>query len=209
MTQNIKNPTIDLNKKLKDVPFQEVIQLLYGVEVKHFDRNDSGNLNYLDKIRKAMRETCRKVQANPIKRSRPNEVGNDMEPFVIDALKKQGLNAAPPKTKSGKGKSTGYPDIKITLQGLPIFLEVKTYNAENHETTFRSFFVSPSDDPKVNSDGYHLAVGFEIENQGGLYSPVRFYLVDLYGLKCDLKAEFNSDNSRLYEQDRRLASERV
>lgn len=194
---------------MKGIPFEVVIQALCGATVERFDLDAHDNRNALDKIVFAMRETCRAVQANPIERPRPNEVGNDMEPFVISALKAQGLDAAAPKTKSGKGKTTGYPDVKIAGLTVPIFLEVKTYAAANHTTTQRSFYLSPAEDHKVTDDGYHLLVGFEIVRKGNLFTPVAFELVDLYGLDCDMKAEFNSDNRRLYEPHRILASERV
>lgn len=194
---------------MKGIPFEVVIQALCGATVERFDLDAHDNRNALDKIVVAMRETCRAVRANPIERPRPNEVGNDMEPFVISALKAQGLDAAAPKTKSGKGKTTGYPDVKIAGLTVPIFLEVKTYAAANHTTTQRSFYLSPAEDHKVTDDGYHLLVGFEIVRKGNLFTPVAFELVDLYGLDCDMKAEFNSDNRRLYEAHRILASERV
>jgi hypothetical protein len=73
----------------------------------------------------------------------------------------------------------------------------------------RSFYLSPAEDPKVSRDVYHLLVGFEIERDSNLYVPVRFGLVDLYGLDCDMKAEFNSDNRRLYERSRLLAKEKL
>jgi len=34
-------------------------------------------------------------------------------------------------------------------------------------------------------------------------------VVDLFGLECDMKSEFNSDNRRLYAPDRRFARERI
>lgn len=194
---------------MKGIPFEVVIQALCGAQVEKFDLDADSNRAALTSIVDAMREACRAVQANPIERRRPNEVGNDMEPFVINALKAQGMKAAAPKTKSGRGKTTGYPDVKIVTNGLPIYLEVKTYAAANHNTTQRSFYLSPSEDHKVGDDGYHLLVGFEIERNGNLFTPVAFELVDLYGLDCDMKAEFNSDNRRLYEPHRRLAHERV
>lgn len=196
-------------KPMKGIPFEVVIQALCGATVKRFDLKAHANQKTLDKIVEAMRKTCLTVQANPIERSRPNEVGNDMEPFVINALKGHGMDAAAPKTKSGKGKTTGYPDIKITGLTVPIFLEVKTYAAANHETTQRSFYLSPAEDHKITEDGYHLLVGFEIVRNGNIFTPVAFKLADLYGLDCDMKAEFNSDNYRLYEPHRILASERV
>ncbi len=43
---------------------------------------------------------------------RVNEVGNHIEPYVKKALSKYGY-ATTPKTKNGKHKSTGYPDIEF------------------------------------------------------------------------------------------------
>ena len=39
--------------------------------------------------------------------------------------------------------------------------------------------------------------------------PVAFTIADLYGMECDMKAEFNSDNRRMYEPHRVLASVKV
>jgi hypothetical protein len=88
-------------------------------------------------------------------------------------------------------------------------LELKSYAAANHGTTQRSFYLSPAEDPKISDDGHHLLVVFDIERNGNFYTPVAFEIVDLYGLDCDMKAEFNSDNKRLYEKHRILAQERV
>ena len=132
-----------------------------------------------------------------------------MEPFVIDALRNEDLMALRPKTVSGKRKSTGYPDIKIVVPRVPIYLEVKTFAKENYKTTFRSFYFSPTDDPKVTVDAHHLAVGFEIVRTGNEFTPVAFEILDLYGLPCDLKSEFNSDNRRLYDKSRILHEQRV
>lgn len=196
-------------KPMKGIPFEVVIQALCDATVEKFDVIDKKNSAALVKITDAMREACKVVQLNPIERPRPNEVGNDMEPFVIKALKEKGMRAAAPKAKSGRGKTTGYPDVKIETDRIPIYLEVKTYAAANRTTTQRSFYLSPSEDHKVGEDGYHLLVGFEIERNGNLFTPVAFEIVDLYGLDCDMKAEFNSDNRRLYEPGRILAHERV
>ena len=196
-------------KPMKGIPFEVVIKGLCAVSVEKFDAGNDVNRGNLERIVEAMRKTCMTVQENPIERPRPNEVGNDMEPFVISALKEKGMNAAPPKTEEGKGKSTGYPDVRIESEGLPIYLEVKTYAAKNHKTTQRSFYISPSKNPKVYEDAYHILVGFEMVRDGNLYRPVAFEIVDLYGLDCDMKAEFNSDNKRLYEDHRLLARQRV
>jgi len=196
-------------KPMKGIPFEVIIKSLCDVGVRRFDVSVKENQEAIRLIRAAMRAACKTVQASPIERPRPNEVGNDMEPFVISALNGEGLQAAAPRTKEGKGKSTGYPDVRIETDGLPIYLEVKTYAAANHSTTQRSFYLSPAEDPKVVEDGYHILAGFEIERNGNLFTPVAFELVDLYGLDCDMKCEFNSDNKRLYEEGRILAQERL
>jgi hypothetical protein len=196
-------------KPIKGVPFEVVMKGLCGASVLKYEISEGNNEKTLELISNAMRSVCLAIQENPIKRPRPNEVGNDIEPFVINMLKKAGLNAIPPKTVTGKGKATGYPDVKIQIDGHPIYLEVKTYAIKSHNTTMRSFYLSPSDDPKVTEDAHHILVGFEVERTGNLYSPVAFELVDLYGLECDMKFEFNSDNKRLYQNSRILRRERV
>lgn len=196
-------------KPMKGLPFEVVIKALCGVEVIKYDTEKSANEVMLSNIVDAMRSACRTVQNNPIIRTRPNEVGNDMEPFVIQALSEMGLKAQTPRTLTGKGKSMGYPDARIEHSDYPVYFEVKTYAAKNHATTQRSFYLSPSEDSKVIEDAYHILVGFEIERNGNNYVPVGFDIVDLYGLDCDMKSEFNSDNKRLYEAHRLLARELV
>ncbi len=196
-------------KPIKNIPFELVIQALCESEVKKFDLNIDNNATIFADIVDSMREVCYTVQDNPIQRSRPNEVGNDIEPFVMQALNRRGLPATRPKTKSGKGKTTGYSDIRIDIDGVPIYIEVKTYSMATQRSTMRSFYFSPSKNHKVADSGYHLAVGFQIEQTEDRFWPVAFKLVDLYGLECDMKAEFNSNNLRLYSEDRILASERI
>jgi hypothetical protein len=100
-------------KPMKGIPFEVIIKSLCGASVEKFDLTTDKNKETLAILTAAMRDACKAVQANPIERPRPNEVGNDMEPFVIRALINRKLRAAAPKTRGGKGKSTGYPDVKI------------------------------------------------------------------------------------------------
>ena len=184
--------------------FQTVIQELYRKEVLKFDHKNVSNQRVLDELNRAMINVLNEVQGNPIIRPRANEVGNDMEGPVIAALNRIDLQARAPEARSGRGKSTGYPDIIAKTEIGDIFLEVKTYNKKNENTTFRSFYLSPSTDPKVHTDACHLLLGFEMKNSGNEYRPVSFKIVDLYGLECSLKSEYNSDNRRLYEKGRIL-----
>jgi hypothetical protein len=194
-------------------PFYQVIEKLYGYRVLPLP--EAGRPALLAALKPAFELVCQTVAARPISRERPNEVGNDMEPFVRDALNSSGFQARAPRTKSGGGKSTGYPDLDViwpgneSYPGTEFYLEIKTYAAKNKYTTQRSFYLSPAADPKITRASIHLAVGFEIERQGNSYWPVGFELVDVYDLPCDLKQEYNSDNKRLYEAHRKLLSGRT
>ena len=107
-------------------------------------------------------------------------------------------------------------DIRVNTAIGTVYLEIKTYARENHDTTQRSFYLSPAEDPKVSDDGFHLLVGYEMADLGvngkrddrgrdlRTYSPTSVTLVDLFGLNGDMKFEYNSDNKRLYAKERLL-----
>ena len=208
-------------KPLKGIPFEVAIKSICEKEVLQFDRSQKMIADTLDLIINAMRLAGKEARDKKIIRPRPNEVGNDMEAFVVRGLSSVGLDAAVPKAFSGKGKSTGYPDVRVKTPAGVVYIEVKTYAADNKDTSFRSFYLSPTDDPKVHEDGFHLLVGFETLDGGvtgkkdsarrdlRAYEPVGFVIVDLYGLECDVKFEFNSDNRRLYETSRLLCKEKL
>ncbi len=208
-------------KPFKKIPFEVVVKALCDVSVLEFDKTDHANMALLETISVSMQNAAKAVQAKPIERPRPNEVGNDIEPFVVRALNDAGLKAQPPKTRLGKGKSTGYPDVLVETKDIALYLEVKTHAAENILTTQRSFYMSPAEDPKVTMDAHHLVVGFEVVDCGANgrldhrgrelrdYIPVAFTIVDLFGMECDMKSEFNSDNRRMYSETRILEHHRL
>lgn len=140
-----------------------------------------------------------RLRDEPISSSRVNEVGNKMERHVIDSLKQNGLEASAPRTVGNRKRSAGYPDILVLHEPVPAYLEVKTYAQGTEGSGIRSFFFSPSGDPKVSLDAHHLAVGFEMERDGNDYRPVSFKIKDLHGLPCSVKVEVHSSNARLYE----------
>ena len=107
-----------LRQPLAGIPFEVIVQHLYRTSVEKFDVEIPENIHTLRLLAQAMQGVCREVQRKPIVQPRPNEVGNDMEPFVIGALRKENLRASRPKATSGRGKSTGYPDVKISTSGL-------------------------------------------------------------------------------------------
>ena len=188
---------------LKGVPFNLVIESISDHRVIEFDKDDNSHKKVLQNLKKAMRLTCKNVNIEGIKRSRPNEVGNDIEQYVMAALDQCGLTARRPLTEDGKQKSAGYPDIEIlTKSGDAHYVECKTYRADTLTSTLRSFYLSPSEDFKITHDAIHFIVAFEIFEAGregdiNIYKTRAWKILDAYQLECDVKHEFNSDNLRL------------
>ncbi len=163
----------------------------------------------LDMLSRAATSAGKLAGKHGIYRPRPNEVGNDMEPYVLRALRDVGLTANKPATGSRRKKAVGYPDISvIDPQGRIVYVEVKTFNIKNINTTFRSFYMSPSDDSKVTQDAVHLVISFEIEvdetrraGRDNCYVPVAWKIVSLYDMPIDIKHEFQASNLALYRPE--------
>ncbi|MEM2991409.1 MAG: hypothetical protein QXQ02_09555, partial [Halobacteria archaeon] len=125
-----------------------------------------------------------------------------------------GLKAGKPVTKSGKKKSAGYPDIQIEDKlGRTVYLDCKTYNTLTKDQTFRTFFFSPSEDPKFTKDAFHLLISFElntIERNGRrAFVPISWRIYTLDKLLIQVKHEFNASNKDLYTKDALLAYGKV
>jgi hypothetical protein len=111
------------------------------------------------------------------------------------------LDAVTPTTPSGRAKAAGYPDFEIR-GATPCYLECKTYNIANIETTMRAFYFSPSEQFKVTKDALHLLLAYQLgtEKRKGVtaFVPVHWRLITLHDLKVDLKHEFNQSNKNMY-----------
>ena len=186
---------------LKGVPFNMVIEAMTGRQVIDFDAGDGRHRNILDLLVEAGRRSVAAINAaGGISSARPNEVGNYVEPYVKDALNSlDSVTADIPRTASGKHKSTGYPDIEVRVGDTTVYVECKTYNRRNADTTQRSFYLSPAEGFKVTCDALHFLLAFEIAVAGpGCYKANGFRVLALENLSLDVKHEFNSDNRRLY-----------
>lgn len=197
-------------KPLKNVPFNLIIESIYDQKVLPFDCSNLKNKTLFENLKKVSEDSGREVNnGGGISSKRVNEVGNYIEIFVEKSLKKFGYNTLSQVTKSGKNKSAGYPDLQFKDKlGRVCYLECKTFNLKNIATTQRSFYLSPSSDPKVNSDGFHFVLSFEVEQRGKKYHCASYKLLSIENLSCDLKHEFNSDNKRLYAKELILAEGR-
>jgi len=202
-TKKLENVIKQMLQPLKDIPFNLVIESMTGKKVISFDFAKSDHRKILSLLKQAALNAGKEINKTGILRPRPNEVGNDIEPYVRNALNLLDVNADIPIGPSGHKKSTGYPDILFWFNENPYYLECKTYNIKNIKTTQRSFYFSPSDEFKVIYDASHFILSFEIYvagEQGNkhIYKCKHYKILSIESLSLDIKYEFNSDNKRMY-----------
>jgi len=174
-----------------------------GKKVISFDFTKKDHQEVLKLLKQSALNAGKEINKTGILRPRPNEVGNDIEPYVRNALNLLDLNADIPAGPSGNKKAMGYPDILFWYNKNPYYLECKTYNIENIQTTQRSFYFSPSDEFKVTYDAPHFILSFEIYVAGEkgnkhIYKCKHYKILSIESLSLDVKYEFNSDNKRMY-----------
>jgi len=200
-------------RPLKNIPFKIAIKAISGCNVITFDKNKTDDKELLIDLIKATKIATRNANQKGIFTRRENEVGNHIEPFMINALNEVGLKADKPQTKEGKKKAVGYPDIFVRdKKGRPNYIECKTYNERNFQTTQRSFYFSPASkltDFKVIYDARHIIVSFKIDvvERGGekAFAPVYWKIFSTENLIGQIKNEFNSSNKQMYRQEALLA----
>jgi hypothetical protein len=196
---------------LKKVPLSLVIEGLSGYKIIPFNEKNKKDFALLKKLIKSAELAGLQFNKKGVTRPRPNEVGNDIEPFVKKALNNIGYKADTPTTSFGGKKSTGYPDIEFIDEfGRINYLECKTFNIENISTTQRSFYLSPAEDFKITQNAHHFVLSFEIFVQkslgkNNLYKCRSWKILSLENLDVDVKYEFNSDNARLYSKELLIA----
>jgi hypothetical protein len=119
-------------KPLKHIPFNIVIKAISGKDVLKFDENNPEHKEVLKVLIQVAEETGRRINEQGIMRTRANEVGNDIERYVLETFKRLGIYAQRPK-----GKSAGYPDIEFRFNGKTYYLECKTFNLRITASAFR------------------------------------------------------------------------
>lgn len=192
----LRNVIKQMLNPIKDIPLNLVIESISDNKVLKFEKNIQRKLTKI--LKNVAEETIKVLQSEPIKSNRINEVGNKIETTIENTLNKYGLNAGKPITKNGKIKSSGYPDLKFTYKNIDYYIECKTYNEKSKNSSLRSFYLSPSNDFKVISDGYHLIFAFQMETINKFSTATSWKIVDAYNLLCDVKYEFNSNNKKIY-----------
>jgi len=195
-------------KPLRKIPFPIAIKALTGFKVLTFKPEENRKL--LNLLCRASQLAGEKAFQYGIFTNRPNEAGNRIEPFVMEALKEVGLDANKPLSKSGKRKIAGYPDIEVKYKNnQTIYIDCKTYNTRTKNQTFRTFYFSPSQDPKITKDAFHILISFELEiskrNGKRAFVPISWQIYTLDKLKVQVKHEFNASNKELYKKENLLA----
>lgn len=94
-------------KPLKNIPFKIAIKAMSGCNVIPFDKDNPQDQQLLKDLIEATKIGAKNANQKGIFTRRESEVGNHIEPFMIDALNKIGLKADRPETKEGKKKSSG------------------------------------------------------------------------------------------------------
>lgn len=189
----LENVIKQMLNPIKNIPLYLIIESICGRKIFKYD-------NYKKELLiKVIEVSAELINKEGIKSNRPNEVGNYSEPYILKAFKKFNCNASIPKTSTNKKRTAGYPDIFVNVHGKNFYIECKTYNVTNIDTTQRSFYLSPNKDFKVTLDAYHLIFAYSIVRVGnGLYKTDGIKILDSRDLLCDVKYEFNSDNKRMY-----------
>ncbi|WP_421077558.1 restriction endonuclease [Methanothermococcus sp. Ax23] len=201
---------------IEKISFSTFIRVISGYKVIPLDLSANKDKKLVDDLIKASNEVIKDIRnTKGIKTKdgetpkRVNEVGNHIEPYVKKALSKYGY-ATTPKTKNGKHKSTGYPDIefwyggKSENEGRVVYIEIKTYNEKNVNSSQRTFYASPPNDKdgfKIIHDAPHIVISFKIEKINNNYYATGFKIVDLYKLTGSIKREFNASNKELYDEE--------
>jgi len=101
-TVKLENVIKQMLKPIKGIPFSVIIESISGYKVLRFDNGDANHNDILAKLIEVAKRTCTIVNNEGIRRTRPNEVGNDIEQYVVDSLHVYNFNAHKPSTKSGK-----------------------------------------------------------------------------------------------------------
>lgn len=203
-------------KPIAGIPFHIAIKALYKHKVISVDLKDEKDRELIEDLKKVAQIAGKNANRKGIFRNRPNEVGNDIEIFVKDALGKMGFTPETPMRADGVRQAVGYPDIYFKdKSGRHVYFECKTYNKANINTTQRAFYFSPSrtEQSKIIFDAYHIVLSFEIkqiQREGKrCFIPVAWKLVSIHSMKVDVKHEFNASNREIYRDEAIIAEGEV
>jgi len=200
--ENIDDVIVNTIEPMKHIPFSKVISgLSNGCKIIPFDSTNKDDISVLDILKSVAILAGHLINESGIISKRPNEVGNKIEGYVKRAFEEMGYKAEIPSTEGNIKRSSGYPDLLFyDTKGGVHYLECKTYNTDTASQKMRTFFVSPSEKPKIIYDAHHFLLSFEMFKVAEtVYKTRNYKIVSLEDLLVDLKYEFNANNVALYK----------
>ncbi|MGR3914737.1 MAG: hypothetical protein OD918_09540 [Gammaproteobacteria bacterium] len=184
------------------LPFSVVVEAMTGKEVLPMTESarDRGMLHVLA-------ESCVRTVASSVRRpfaaNRPNDVSAQVEKRLHSELEGENISVETPRSATGRGGGSGYPDRLLMYQDAPSYLEVKVSREQNiDQASARNFFFKPSIHSKIGHSARHLLAGFSLrEVSEKLWILTGWKIVDLFDLRVSLKPEYNAANPEIYRDD--------
>ncbi len=196
---------------VKDISYQTVVEMLSGYKVLPFDKNKKDCRRILETLVSAGKYTIgyiNRFEGAFKAGTRINEIGNAIEPIMIEGIRQFSENAKADraKTQDGQKKNSGYPDIEASIDDIPFYVECKTYHEANAASSLRSFYLQPCarNKFKVAKDAYHMLIAINMEQTQKGYQACSFKIIALDQISLNMKPEFNTNNKRLYAKERIL-----
>ncbi|MGR3985381.1 MAG: hypothetical protein OD817_09090 [Gammaproteobacteria bacterium] len=184
------------------LPFSVVVEAMTGKEVLPMTESahDRSLLN-------ALAESCVRMVASSVRRpfaaNRPNDVSAQVEKRLHTELESDSISVETPRSATGRGGGSGYPDRLLLYQDARTYLEVKVSREQNiDQPSARNFFFKPSAHSKIRHSARHLLAGFSLrEISAKSWTLTGWKIVDLFGLRVSLKPEYNAANPEIYRED--------
>lgn len=75
-------------KGVKGIPLSVIIKAIADHKVIKFDIENPADAELLEQLKKAIELCAAEIKRKPIRRARPNEVGTDVEEYVMSACER-------------------------------------------------------------------------------------------------------------------------
>ena len=193
---------------LSDVPLREVVVAATGKRILPFEPDkvpaDTACRKHIgqaaDKVLTALN-----AADSPLRGLRRiNEGSRHVEDKLAALLNDGDFTCAVPRTSTGEGQRSGYPDLRIVHKstGRVYYLDPKLYESTAAASTLRTFYYEPKNlTGKIHDDACHLILGIAHDGKDGAWQLTGWRLVDLYNFRVRLKAEFQASNKELYRDE--------
>jgi hypothetical protein len=200
---------LDDGERLEDVRFAEVAEAVSGQRVLPVDPANTIDAAMLAQVQASLDEMLVELAQpkNPIHQvGRVNEISRHVEDFLLERMNAaDGYECSIPPNASGNEQRSGYPDLRLkhSESGRVFYIDPKIYKLGSATSSFRTFYFEPKRETnKILDDASHLIVG--VAHTGkveGRWQLEAWKVVDLIDFRVRLKAEFQSSNRELYQDD--------